>query len=96
MQCTLLKCNFVVEREMNGRTFYLIMYAELSPSGPLQPKVPGCHFLGIPSLEYFLLGGVGNLFVIYLICSQLVACIMQVLDYSVSLMRIEVSVEDYL
>lgn len=72
----------MMERETCDRTFYLMMCAELSPSGPQPLQLPGWH-LGSPSPDYFFHGGVGNLFaVIYLICSQLVACITPGLGYS--------------
>lgn len=98
IQCTSFKYSFVLERDAcGGRTFYLMMCAELSPSGPLPLQLPGRHFWEVLFWTIFFHGGVGNLFiVIYLIYSQSVACLTPGLDYSVSLMHLEVGVEDYL
>lgn len=44
IQCTSFKYSFVLERDAcGGRTFYLMMCAGLSPSGPLPLQLPGRH-----------------------------------------------------
>lgn len=64
-----------------GRSFNGV--CRTSSQWPSATPAAWTAFLGSPSPDYFFHGGVGNLFiVIYLICSQLVACITPGLDYS--------------
>lgn len=99
IQCTLFKYNFVVERETcGGRTFYLMMCGELSPSGPLPLQLPGRHFWEVLFWTIFFMEGLAIYLLSYSlsVLSQWHALHRAQIILTVSLMHLEVGVEDYL